>query len=149
MTNRVPALPPLWWQRVRGSSMSPALREGDEVLLTLERAPVLPGDVVVTRGPSGNLILHRVIASGPDAVVTRGDACLHDDQPVPPARVLFRALSLRRGGRVRPIPRRTPGALRLLRSAARRCRGWLRAARGRWSRARRSCSTSTGGASWA
>ena len=119
------------------------------MLLTLERAPARPGDVVVTRGPSGNLILHRVITSGPEAIVTRGDACLHDDQPVPPARVLFRALRLRRGGRVLPIPRRASALVRLLRSAGRRCRGWLRAARGRWSRARPSCSTCTGGASWA
>lgn len=140
--------PPIWC-RVSGGSMSPTLEDGDEVRLALARGPLTAGEVVVARGPHGRLVVHRVVAAGAGAIITRGDACLHDDPPVRPGRVLFRAAEMRREGRVRPIPGRLPRAVLRLRSIARRCLASLRAAPGRWWRARRSSSTWTGGGSWA
>ena len=142
------ALSPPLWHRVRGGSMRPALRDGDLVLLSLARAPARRGEVVVTRGPHGNLIIHRVVESGPDAVITRGDACPANDLPVPPGRVLLHALAVRRRGRIVPIPARAPAALRWLRSAARSCRAWLAGARGRSWTVRPSSSICTEGGSW-
>jgi hypothetical protein len=144
-----PGLTPPLWHRVRGRSMTPALLEGDEVALVLSSEPVTTGDVVVARGARGNLVIHRVVAVASDAIITRGDACAHDDHPVPPSQILLRALAIRRDGRTRPIPPPAPALLGALRSTARRFLASLRAVPGRWSRARRSCSTSRGGASWA
>jgi hypothetical protein len=93
-----------FWQPVRGGSMHPALREGDEVLLA-PAAELSPGDVVVVRlpGRSGTL-LHRVVEAGDASVVTRGDACAHLDPPAPRSAVLFRALARRRDGQEAPVP---------------------------------------------
>ena len=43
----------MWWRRVlvRGPSMSPALTDGDVVLVSFRAAPV-PGDVVLVRWPA-------------------------------------------------------------------------------------------------
>jgi hypothetical protein len=135
--------------RVRGGSMSPTLVEGDEVLLSLAAGPVIPGEVVVARGPHGRLVLHRVVSAHPGAVITRGDACPHEDPQVRPSRVLLRATGLLRAGKVRPLPRPLPRSLRRLRSIARRCLASLRAAHGRWWTERPSSSTCSGGGSWA
>lgn len=135
-----------FWQLVRGRSMLPALADGDEVLLE-PAAKLAVGDVVVARVPSRRgTVLHRVIRLDGAWVVTRGDACLRRDPPVPRANVLFRATAFRRSGAGGTIPP-APGAFRRL---------WLRCVRrfesargapGRWWRARRSSSSTANGSS--
>jgi hypothetical protein len=94
----------LWWP-IRGSSMVPALVDGDEVLVEPLRAPPRPGDVVVFRRREGGLVAHRVVSVDEGEVRTWGDAC-RDPDPTKLARaVLFRATRLRRAGRELPIPR--------------------------------------------
>jgi hypothetical protein len=137
----------LIWQTVRGRSMAPTLLEGDEVRLAFVEGTPAPGDVVVARGPAG-LVVHRVVAAGPAAVVTRGDACPKDDPPWSPRQVIFRALARRRRGREERIPPAPPEVLRRLRLLARSFASRA-AAPGRWWRARRSSSISTGAGSWA
>jgi hypothetical protein len=129
--------------------MWPTLAPGDEVRLELARGRFAVGDVVVVRGVHGNLMIHRVVAIGADAIATRGDACRHDDPQIPPSRVLLRATGVLRAGRVLPVPGPLPRPLRRLRSIARRCLASLHAARGKWSRERPSSSTCSGGGSWA
>src|SRR5512140_4032334 len=93
-----------FWQPVRGRSMLPTLREGDEVLLE-PAAELALGEVVVARVPSRRgTILHRVVGLDGARVVTRGDACLRSDPPVPRANVLFRATAFRRPGTEGRIP---------------------------------------------
>lgn len=140
------------WQRVSGQSMSPALRDGDEVLLApVGDAPLAAGEVVVARW-DGRIVIHRVVAVHGGQVVTRGDACRRDDRPVVTGRILFRAVRRRRASRVEPIPARAAAPLRVLRrlrSLLARSLASRAGAPGRWWRARRSCSTSRGGGSWA
>jgi len=129
--------------------MSPALAEGDEVLLHPVRAPLRRGDVVVFRRRAGGLAIHRVISVRAGAVQTRGDACPAPDPTIPVRAVLLVATRRRRGGVEGPIP--APGWRTWLlraRSLPRRALARLRAAPGRWWRARRSSSTSPGGGSW-
>lgn len=135
-----------FWQIVHGRSMSPALVEGDEVLLSPLVDGPEPGEVVVMRLGPGTMVLHRVVASRDGVVETRGDACPRSDRRSPTRAVLLRATMRRRRGLVRPIP---PLGLpaRLLRSGLARRLVRLIAAPGRWWRVRWSSSTSRAAAS--
>jgi hypothetical protein len=72
------------WVHVRGASMTPALRSGDQVLVDFTR-PWACGDVVVV-GARRALVVHRIVAvrsAGNDGeVFTRGDAVGRADRPV-------------------------------------------------------------------
>jgi hypothetical protein len=106
--------------RVRGTSMSPSLREGD--FLTVEPAGAIsPGDIVVFR-LGDELLCHRVAALREDgSLLTQGDNSSRPDQPVSRADVLGKAASARRGG---------PDVARLLRQTARWCLRLTRACPG-------------------
>lgn len=72
---------------IRGSSMSPALSDGDAVRVRPDRR-ALPGDVVLfRRGPAGPLVAHRVLGlyrrRGEWRLVARGDALGRADAPTP------------------------------------------------------------------
>jgi signal peptidase I len=116
------------WIKVKGSSMAPALRDGDEVLVAPLSSPPVPGDVVVGRR-RGGVFLHRVVRSGATAIVTRGDACPAEDPPLELRNILLRAERMKRDGRTAPIPRARPPTR--LRSRLRRLLGRLRAAPGK------------------
>lgn len=93
-----------FWEPVRGTSMLPTLREGDEVLLETASS-VSVGDVVVVRSPvRRGTLLHRVARIEGGHVVTRGDACPFDDPPVSRSQVLYRAAAVRRGERLLTVP---------------------------------------------
>jgi len=136
-----------FWQRVRGRSMAPALRDGDEVWLE-PIGPVVAGDVVVARIPGSRTgtVLHRVVREDEQGVWTRGDACRADDPLSPRVNILFRATSFRRRGRVAPIPPPAGPTARGLWRARARLESAI-GAPGRWWRARRCSSTSTGSGS--
>lgn len=72
------------WVRVRGASMTPALRPGDQVLVDFTRRWAC-GDVVVV-GAARALVVHRIVAvSGAGdgcEVITQGDAVGRGDRPV-------------------------------------------------------------------
>lgn len=78
---------------VRGDCMAPLFADGDRVQVAAARA-YWPGDVVVFRAPDGRLLAHRLLGyrpyAGSFAFVTRGDACVVHDAPVPSAAVLGR-----------------------------------------------------------
>jgi hypothetical protein len=84
---------------VRGACMAPLLADGQRVRVHPARF-YWPGDVLVFRGADGRLTAHRLLGYRPGAgglaLVTRGDACVVHDAPVPLAAVLGRA------GEVRP-----------------------------------------------
>jgi hypothetical protein len=85
---------------VRGDCMAPLLADGDRVSVTAARA-YWPGDVVVFRAADGRLLAHRLLGYRPQAgslaLVTRGDACVVHDAPVPRAAVLGRVDAVRPG----------------------------------------------------
>ncbi len=82
---------------VASGSMRPVLYEGDILLIEGVRFDEIraspdDGDVVVYRRPfDGRLIVHRAIAKGPNALITKGDAnSAPDPFPVPPDAVVGR-----------------------------------------------------------
>jgi hypothetical protein len=78
---------------VRGDCMAPLLADGERVRVAAART-YWPGDVVVFRAADGRLLAHRLLGYRPHAgrlaLVTRGDACVVHDAPVPPGAVLGR-----------------------------------------------------------
>jgi len=63
---------------VASGSMEPELPKGG-IFLAVEARPGL-GDIVVFDAPSGERIVHRVVGTTPDGLVTQGDANGHTDQ---------------------------------------------------------------------
>jgi nickel-type superoxide dismutase maturation protease len=54
---------------VRGPSMVPALRHGDQVLVLFGSRPAAPGSVVVVELPDGTLAVKRLTRADPDGRV--------------------------------------------------------------------------------
>jgi signal peptidase I len=89
---------------VRGDCMLPLLTDGDRVRVVAARV-YWPGDVLVFRAADGRLLAHRLLGyrpwAGGLALVTRGDACVVHDAPVPAAAVLGRIESIHPGAAFR------------------------------------------------
>lgn len=84
--------------RVRGRSMVPTLRPGDEVLIESASAGALiAGDWVVVRSVEGSF-LHRYLGLRDGHVLTKGDAHPGFDPPWQPEAVLGRVVEARRDG---------------------------------------------------
>lgn len=109
---------------VRGRSMWPTLRPGDQV--TVEPAAVddlKPGDWALLRGPSG-LLLHRFLGlTSEGRLLTKGDGRRGPDSPWPPEALIGRAVAFSRDGRTLPVSssslreRARTGAHRLMAAA--------------------------------
>ena len=86
-----------------GSSMLPALRPGDDVVVRgASMAELRAGDVVqYLRG--GRLVTHRFLTHGAGHAaghaITQGDSVARPDAPVSEAELVGRVVSVRRGGR--------------------------------------------------
>ena len=99
------------WRRVgvRGPSMSPALSDGDVVVVRFG-APVRPGDVVLVRWAArpGQLSVKRAVRADGDGWWVRGDNPFGstDSRALGPAEVVavVRARLWPRPGRLRPAP---------------------------------------------
>lgn len=89
---------------IRGDCMAPLIEDGSRVRIVPARF-YWPGDVVVFRGADGRLTAHRLLGYRPRAgglaVVTRGDACVVHDAPVPLTAVLGRAEEIHPSAAVR------------------------------------------------
>jgi hypothetical protein len=112
--------------RACGTSMLPAISPGDVV--DVEACPIdqfRTGDIVVLMSSNG-LVAHRLVSSGHQAAVTRGDALWRSDPPISMARLLGRVTRVARNGSSRSP--RTPCS-----KTARAC-GLLRNESQRWSR---------------
>jgi len=94
--------------RVTGASMRPFLAGGEVVTIEPVAPPaVRTGDVILTRGPAGQVLLHRVARIRPPGAAQRaptfqtwGDALACPDPPVPGEAIL---------GRLRQRPSTIPG----------------------------------------
>jgi len=96
--------------RVRGRSMQPTLRPGDEVVVDPVTAEALaPGDWVVLRSVQG-AFLHRYLGWRNGRIITKGDGHRALDPSWPPEAVLGRVVEAQRDGRC--FYYRTPGQLR-------------------------------------
>ncbi len=85
---------------VTGASMAPLIRTHDVLTLApLEGRPVGLGDIVAFLRPDGRLVVHRVIATAPGRVRTRGDAAPAADGWTDKASLVGRACKVERNGR--------------------------------------------------
>jgi hypothetical protein len=113
--------------RVNGSSMAPALHDGDVVELEpVASEAVRTGDVVFAVRPEGGYMLHRVVRRPGGRmggyIRTRGDALWRLDPPVARSQVIGRMRRAWRGSRLlhrrRPVRDALRARLLLLRSHA-------------------------------
>jgi len=77
------------WIRAPGGSMLPTIQRGS--LVRVEAVPtegIVNGDVVLALTADGEPLLHRAIDVAASRITTRGDAAIHEDPPVPLARVI-------------------------------------------------------------
>jgi signal peptidase I len=89
------------WLPVRGGSMLPTLREGDQVLLAPGVINLEPGDILVYRRQD-ELVTHRLLVGhlpGEPNFLLKGDNRLVPDPPVLSQDLLGQAIRLRRGER--------------------------------------------------
>jgi signal peptidase I len=109
--------------RMSGSSMSPALEDGDTI--TVEPIPdsnIKAGDIVLYQSRYDTAVIHRVVridrSSTERMIVTRGDATSQNDIAIPEHRVLGRVKLIDRAGVSIKMeaPKRRIGAMLL---------GWL------------------------
>ena len=59
---------------IRSGSMEPALGIGSIAVVESARTAPEPGEAIAFRLPSGTVVIHRVVSTGPDGIETRGDA---------------------------------------------------------------------------
>ena len=88
--------------RVSGSSMAPALLDGDEIVVARSRrdgGDALLGDLVVLDLPGAGLVVHRLLWRGRSVVRTSGDATRRMDAPAPRESLLGRVVAVSRDGR--------------------------------------------------
>jgi len=100
--------------RMSGSSMSPAIEDGDVITVEpVAEDPVKQGDIVLYHSRFDTAVIHRVIrlerSSSERCIVTRGDAASHNDVPVPLHRILGRVKRVERlGERIKMVvPKRS------------------------------------------
>ena len=108
--------------RVSGAAMRPSLEDGD--LVTIEPVnshSVHAGDIILYQSLRDTALIHRIVrleqrASG-RFVVTRGDASVALDVPVPIHHVMGRVTTIDRDGERIDVPVQTTGLLAWLRRA--------------------------------
>ncbi|HXG64324.1 MAG TPA: signal peptidase I [Blastocatellia bacterium] len=103
--------------RMSGSSMRPAIDDGDVVTIEpVNDGPIKSGDIVLYQTRFDTAVIHRVVrierSSSERSVITRGDAATQNDVAVPVHRVLGRVKVVERAGaRVKMVkPRQTISA---------------------------------------
>jgi signal peptidase I len=88
------------WIPVRGTSMLPLLRQGDQVLVAHGSRELRRGDIVVFQRPDG-LIAHRVLRvqshEGERTLRTKGDNVLGLDTPLSAGELVGKVLQVGRG----------------------------------------------------
>lgn len=89
--------------RMSGSSMSPAIEDGDIIAVEPINGEIIkPGDIVLYHSRFDTAVIHRIVrlerSSSERCIVTRGDAASHNDGPVPLHRVLGRVSRVERAG---------------------------------------------------
>jgi hypothetical protein len=112
-----PAGAPLSTIPIRGDSMWPTLRDGDEAVVVQGPRTFRPGEVVVAR-TEGAIVVHRVLKVAERSITLKGDNCGRSDSPVPLSAVLGRVETVIRGGKAVPAEAWDVGPT---------TRGWFRA----------------------
>jgi hypothetical protein len=113
---------------LRGSSMLPLLRDGDQVLVSHHLENLQRGDIVVFQR-SGGLLAHRVlcvlVGDSRKALITKGDHALKLDPRITQEELIGRVLAIRRGERQMNIDTPAWRACGRLISSLMRTQVWL------------------------
>ena len=112
---------------VRGRSMRPLLRDGDEIELVARRGLPEPGQILLVRRDEGTWVLHRVTRSDGCGFFLRGDAQLIEEGPFAEEQVVAVAVAAVRGGRAFSLERGARSMAGRFWSAAPAVRSALRA----------------------
>jgi hypothetical protein len=91
--------------RLSGWSMQPLVPSGS--MVQFARANPVMGDIVLVRHPDDSLVAHRVIRITDGFLVTKGDACVAADGPVPRERVVGCGVRLEWSAGRWPLPLRS------------------------------------------
>ena len=88
------------WIPVEGGSMLPLLTSGDLVLVepilfSEKKSKLKVGEIVLTLNGS-TFVLHRILESFSDGIVTKGDNQLHSEQKISRIRVIGRATRVKK-----------------------------------------------------
>ena len=75
--------------------MAPTIRHGDRVVLTPVAGRIRRGEIVLARH-RGRPLLHRVLSVVEDTLITAGDACGAEDEPLANSSVLAIAVAAER-----------------------------------------------------
>lgn len=91
--------------QARGGSMTPAIRDGDTVLVAPVRARDLRvGEIVLSQTANEKFVVHRILRRRRQqdclSFLLKGDLCHSPDGWVDGSRILGRAIQVRRQGRV-------------------------------------------------
>ena len=84
--------------RAKGGSMSPFIRNGDVVQVLPVKERINFGDVVFYRSSCGDPVVHRVIQTNKESIITKGDSVLCSDRPVLSKHVLGQVVSVEKNG---------------------------------------------------
>ena len=117
--------------RVSGSAMRPSLVDGDLVTVEPVNAhSVHSGDIILYQSLRDTALIHRIVRleqrSSGRFVVTRGDASVALDVPVPIHHVMGRVTSLDRGGERIELVAKDSGVRGWFRRAVARLAAWRR-----------------------
>ncbi len=85
--------------RAKGGSMSPFIRNGDVVEVVPLKGKINLGDIILYRSSYGNPLVHRVIQTNKESIVTKGDSVPSSDQPMLSRHVLGQVVSVEKNGR--------------------------------------------------
>lgn len=92
------------WVEVRGASMGPLLRSGDQVRVSPDRVSTLqPGELVLAVSGTGQFLVNRVVSQSAVTVILRGDACPAPDPALSRSQILGIVDQARRGKRLIPL----------------------------------------------
>jgi hypothetical protein len=89
--------------RVRGYSMSPCIRDGDVVTLSVFHAPFngLGRPAAFRRPYTKKLVIHRIIGASGSGYLIKGDNAFETDGLIPKENILGYVSKVERGGRER------------------------------------------------
>ena len=113
-----------------GNSMMPTVSDGERITVRpVSPSDIKPGDIILYRYP-GSIFAHRVVRiekrnGGAPRFILRGDASGAPDEPVEPAQVLGKVVSVERGGRSIDLYSRRAKMLRTAYVWASRVKRWI------------------------
>lgn len=84
--------------KAKGGSMSPFIRNGDIVEVVPVKGRINLGDIILYRSSHGGPIIHRVIQTSRESIITKGDSVPSPDQPLLSKQVLGRVVAVEKNG---------------------------------------------------